>query len=195
MKNPFKFVKEKPAWDDLWLSVKNTYRSSIEEYDPEQIQVGMFFFLSLSDWSTARLINSEKEVKFAIRKIFSKYEKGVYLEKYFTYIPNPDDIPSAIYLTYLTNPNPDDYRKLFDGEPTDEVATLNKENKSTVLWDLYHRKEILEKFTEYVTIDPSRQPIVTTSKNDMEELIFLQVLRRETRISPFILGGQDEASL
>jgi len=197
---PFKFIKEKPPWASLYSTLKRHYTKSIDRFQPEQIQILLFFYLSDGPFieRKADLLNEKDLIHILNKMDLNAPYKGLKYKKYEPYysylkIYEPiTEIPKKLLITALvTTSQPGKFINFFDNIKLPKAVENIIEKEEGSILDLIDKKDvILTNFTSYIS-PTSNQEItkIINSKEELAEDIFHYILKGHLSLPYYILTG------
>lgn len=187
MKNPFKFVKNKPPYKKLYSTLQKYFTEDYREFSTEDLAILAFFWLSedflvrKDQVGTSAMYDNFKMI--AQRLNYFKDSKEVFFE-YVTYIPNPYNIHITLYATVMNaQMSTGVFKQVFDIDEEKKIAIIVRENlkglsETCITTKLKNKDKILSCLTEVIKLSDDNPTTRTVhSKKELEDLVFTDILQ------------------
>ena len=194
MKNPFRFMKTRPKYLDLWKKLEEV-AEPIREYSTNEVVRLLYIRLTLTTeyWDNVRLLPSAKEEELYREMVSTAtaYENynGKLPSEYKKYI-HLDSMPLSMYELYLFSDLPVPPNFVLNSTTREELL----KEEGSVTWKIEHKEYILRNITEYINIYHTKNPIEVSTKEELEDVIFLNILGDKNSIASFKLKEESDAS-
>ena len=196
-RNPFKFIAQKPVWEELYRKLGVTYTSSMEGFKPIDIQILLFFHLSIGNWAENKKILLEPtEILRTLKQTKHNlaYQDNMHNEvlKHITGFKNPYDINLNLYaLALVVGLDVGEFDYMFGVDCLgSDVESYLIANEGTPIYKIINRETLMKNFPKYVTIVPNTtSKTFVNSKNQLEDFIFSAILDGVPTIKEFALQG------
>lgn len=197
LKNPFKFMSEKPEWKELQTLIEKNYSNVVvPKRNTTQVNQLLLFALSLAeDFKEAgRQLTSSVEIS----KIVDKTEAKMNLDlDYYNNLVEYGDhikvsaIAKELYFMFLASDlNNYKFKSVFDIDLPLACQADHSKVDGSKAYKIYYKERIMENFDEYVTISSnnSSTTVPVSSKEVMENIIFTSILEGVDQIPRFHIG-------